>query len=591
MKYSKTLIPTLRESPSDADNVSAQLMQRAGMIRKVASGIYEWLPLGLRALRKVEKIVREEMNAVDGQEVWLPVIQPKQLWEETGRWPVYGKELLRLKDRKDAEFCFAPTAEEVITDLARREIRSWRQLPSMFYQFGLKFRDEIRPRFGVMRAREFLMKDAYSFHADEDDASAYYKRMVQAYKNVFQRCGLKFKPVEAQSGAIGGSFSHEFMVLAETGEETIVSCTKCDYAANIERAEVKDQYAAPDASAFKPLVDFDTQNKTTVADVAALVGRPVTEFLKTQLYMIDGKVPVIALMRGDHELHEAKLAAAVGSPALYRASEAQYQQVMGCKVGFGGPQGHDGVAIYCDFATRAVLNGVTGANKDGLHTDNFNIARDLERKPEVKISSETNQVVGYTPASKFVGFFDLRSAMAEDPCPRCGSKTEFFKGIEVGHTFKLGTKYSKAMKAEYLDKAQKPQVMIMGCYGIGVSRVVAAAIEQGHDKDGILWPAEIAPFHVAVVALDEYDDPRIRPAVDALVKALEAAGVEVLEDDRDGKPGVKFKDIDLLGIPHRLVVSKRTLDAGEAEYKRRGSPEAARWKLDAAAASLKALLN
>ncbi len=570
MKYSKTLIPTLREAPSDADNVSAQLMQRAGMIRKVASGIYDWLPLGLRVLRKVEKIVREEMNAADGQEVWLPVIQPKQLWEETGRWPVYGKELLRLKDRKDAEFCFAPTAEEVITDLARREIRSWRQLPAMFYQFGLKFRDEIRPRFGVMRAREFLMKDAYSFHADEADASAYYKRMYDAYKNVFKRCGLKFKPVEAQSGAIGGSFSHEFMVLAETGEETIVSCTKCEYAANIERAEVKDQYAAPSAASFKPLTEFNTQNKTTVADVAALVGRPTTDFLKTQLYMIDGKVPVIALMRGDHELHEAKLAAAVGSPALYRASEAQYQQVMGCKVGFGGPQGHDGVAVYCDFATRAVLNGVTGANKDGLHADGFNIARDL---PGLK------------------GFADLRSATSEDPCPRCASRTEFYKGIEVGHTFKLGTKYSKSMKAEYLDKAQKPQTMVMGCYGIGVSRVVAAAIEQGHDKDGIVWPAEISPFDCAVVVLDEADDARVRPAVDALLKALAAAGLDALEDDRDGKPGVKFKDIDLLGIPHRLVVSKRTLDEGSVEHKRRGAADATRWKLEEAASRLKQALS
>lgn len=570
MKLSKTLIPTLREAPSDADNVSAQLMQRAGMIRKVASGIYEWLPLGLRVLRKVENVVRQEMDAAGGQEVWLPVIQPKQLWEETGRWPVYGKELLRLKDRKDAEFCFAPTAEEVITDLVRREIRSWRQLPAMFYQFGLKFRDEIRPRFGVMRAREFLMKDAYSFHVDEADASAYYKVMYEAYKKTFQRCGLRFKPVEAQSGAIGGSYSHEFMVLAETGEETIVSCVKCDYAANIERAEVKDQYKAPDASAFKPLADFDTQGKTTVADVAKLVGRPLTDFLKTQLYMIDGKTPVIALMRGDHELHEAKLASAAGAPNLYRATEAQYQQVMGCKVGFGGPQGHDGVAIYCDFAARAVLNGVTGANKDGLHTDHFNIARDL---PGIK------------------GFFDLRSATLEDPCPRCGSKVEFFKGIEVGHTFKLGTKYSKAMKAEYLDKGQKPQVMVMGCYGIGVSRVVAAAIEQGHDKDGILWPAEIAPFHVAVVVLDEADDARVRPATDALVKALEAKGVEVLEDDRDGKPGVKFKDIDLIGIPYRLVVSKRTLDAGEVEFKKRGAADVERWKLDDAASRMSDLLD
>jgi prolyl-tRNA synthetase len=569
MKLTRYLLPTLREAPSDADNVSAQLMQRAGMIRKVASGIYDWLPLGLRVLRKVERIVRAEMDGIGGQEVWLPVIQPRQLWEETGRWPVYGKELLRIKDRKDADFCFAPTAEEVVTDMVRREVRSWRQLPAMFYQIGLKFRDEIRPRFGVMRAREFLMKDAYSFHADEADASSYYKTIFEAYKRVFARCGLKFKPVEAQSGAIGGSFSHEFMVLAETGEETIVSCSKCEYAANIERAEVKDHYAAPDASAFKPLTEFDTKGKTTVADVAALVGRPTSQFLKTQLYMIDGKEPVIALMRGDHELHEAKLAAAVGAPNLYRANEAQYEKVMGCKVGFGGPQGHPGVPVYCDFATRGVLNGVSGANKDGLHTDNFNIAREL---PQIK------------------GFFDLRSASPEDPCPRCGGKTEFFKGIEVGHTFKLGTKYSSAMKAEYLDKAQKPQTMFMGCYGIGVSRVVAAAIEQGHDKDGIVWPAEIAPFHCAVVVLDEGDDARVRPAVDALVKSLEALGIETLEDDRDGKPGVKFKDIDLIGVPHRFVVSRKTLDAGEVEYKRRGAASFERWPLDAAPARLKDLL-
>ena len=570
MKLSKYLLPTLRESPSDADNVSAQLMQRAGMIRKVASGIYDWLPLGLRVLRKVERIVRAEMDGIGGQEVSLPVIQPRQLWEETGRWPVYGKELLRIKDRKDADFCFAPTAEEVVTDLVRREVRSWRQLPTMLYQIGLKFRDEVRPRFGVMRAREFLMKDAYSFHADEEDASSYYKTIYEAYKRVFQRCGLKFKPVLAQAGAIGGSFSHEFMVLAETGEETIVSCTKCEYGANIERSEIKDAYKAPEAASFKPLTEFDTQGKTTVAEVAALVNRPLTDFLKTQLYMIDGKTPVIALMRGDHELHEAKLAAAVGAPNLFRASPAQYETVMGCKVGFGGPQGHPGVAIYADFSTRAVLNGVSGANKDGLHTDNFNIAREL---PDIK------------------GFFDLRSATLEDPCPSCGGKTEFFKGIEVGHTFKLGTKYSKSMKAEYLDKAQKPQVMVMGCYGIGVSRVVAAAIEQGHDKDGIVWPSEIAPFHVAVVVLDEADDARVRPATDALVQALEAKGIEVLEDDRDGKPGVKFKDMDLIGIPHRLLISKRMLDGGTVEYKKRGEAAASNWALAEAADKLAALLK
>ncbi len=570
MKLSRYLIPTLREAPSDADNVSATLMQRAGMIRKVASGIYDWLPMGLRVLRKVEKIVREEMNAIEGQEVWLPVIQPKSLWVETGRWGVYGKELLRIKDRKDAEFCFAPTAEEVITDLVRKEIRSWRQLPSMFYQFGLKFRDEIRPRFGIMRAREFLMKDAYSFHADDKDIETYYVTMFNAYKRIFTRCGLKFKPVEAQSGAIGGSYSHEFMVLAETGEETVVSCSKCDYGANIERAEVVDRYKAPDAASFKALSEFDTQDKTSCVDVAALVKRPLTDFFKTQLYMLEGKTPVLALMRGDHELHEAKLAAAVGRPDLYRASEAQYTQVLGCKVGYAGPHNHDGVAVYADFATRAILNGVNGANKDGMHVDNFNIARDL---PNIK------------------GFFDLRAVTPEDPCPRCGSKTEFFKGIEVGHTFKLGTKYSKAMKAEYLDKDMKPQTMVMGCYGIGVSRVVAAAIEQGHDSDGILWPVALAPFQVSIVVIDELDDARVRPAVDKLVGELEAAGIEVLEDDRDAKPGVKFKDADLIGIPFRFVVSKKMLDANTVEFKRRGGKDVQTWPIAEAAQKLVAAVS
>ena len=561
MKLSRYLIPTLREAPSDADNVSAQLMQRAGMIRKVASGIYDWLPLGLRALRKVERIVREEMDAAGGQEVWLPVIQPKQLWEETGRWGIYGKELLRIQDRKNAEFCFAPTAEEVVTDLVRREVRSWRQLPAMFYQFGLKFRDEIRPRFGVMRAREFLMKDAYSFHPDEKDIDAYYPRMVQAYKNVFSRCGLRFKPVEAQSGAIGGSYSHEFMVLAETGEETIVSCTKCEYGANIERSEIVDgKWHLPVEAG--PVEDFATPGAYSVADVARITKEPANRFLKIQLYMLDGKTPVMAVLRGDHELNEAKLAAAVGSPALYRASEAQYIDSLGCPVGFAGPQGHPNLRIYADYAIKSVGPGITGANKPDMHAKNVLAGRDF--KPE--------------------GFFDLRMTTAEDPCPRCGAKTEFFKGIEVGHTFKLGVKYSKAMSATYLDKEQKPQVMVMGCYGIGVSRVVAAAIEQGHDKDGIIWPLAIAPFQVGVVVIDEADDARVRPAVDKLVAELEAEGLEVLEDDRDAKPGVKFKDLDLIGVPLRLVVSRKTLDAGAVEFKRRGGASPEKWPLAEAAA-------
>jgi prolyl-tRNA synthetase len=360
------------------------------------------------------------------------------------------------------------------------------------------------------------------------------------------------------------------MVLAETGEETIVSCRSCDYAANIERGEVKDQYRAPDAGQFKPLVEFDTEGRTSCADVAALVKRPLADFFKTQLYMVDGKAPVLALMRGDHELHEAKLAAAVGPAALFRASEAQYEQVLGCAIGYAGPHGHPGVGVYCDLATKAVLNGVNGANKDGLHVDNFNIARDL-------------------PGHK--GFFDLRTVTPEDPCPRCGGSTEFFKGIEVGHTFKLGTKYSKALKAEYLDREMKPQVMVMGCYGIGVSRVVAAAIEQGHDKDGILWPVALAPFHVVVVVIDELDDPRVRPAVDKLVAELEALGLEVLEDDRDAKPGVKFKDADLIGLPFRLVVSRKMLDLGSAELKRRGGKDVEKWPLSEVAARLAAFVK
>ena len=575
MRLSQYLLPTLREAPADADNVSAKLMQRAGMIRKVASGIYDWLPIGLRVLRKVERIVREEMAAAGALEVWLPVIQPKELWVETGRWQVYGKELLRIEDRKGTEFCFAPTAEEVITDLVRREVRSWRQLPMCLYQIGLKFRDELRPRFGVMRAREFLMKDAYSFHLDDEDATRYYGVMKQAYTNVFKRCGLDFRAVEAQSGAIGGSYSHEFMVLAETGEETIVSCTKCDFAANIERAECK----APESGtppAAMPLQEVPTPGKSSVADVAALLKERPENFLKTQLYLHEGR-PVMALVRGDHELNEAKLGAALGGGALDRAGDEQYQRITGCPVGFAGPvnlprwKTADGklveVRILADLALKGAGNGVSGANKADTHLKNINAGRD------------------YTPE----GWFDLRQTRPEDPCPRCGGTASFKKGIEVGHVFKLGTKYSKALKAEYLDKDQKAQTMVMGCYGIGVSRVVAAAIEQGHDNDGIIWPAAIAPFQVAVVPV-EYDDAEIVAAAKDLYDRLNAAGFEALMDDRPERPGVRFKDIDLVGIPFRLVVSKKTLPTGEAEFKRRGVKDFEKWPLADAVSRLKALM-
>ena len=576
MRYSKYLLPTLREAPSDADNVSAKLMIRAGMIRKLATGIFDWLPLGLRVLRKVEGIVREEMESTGALEVWLPVIQPRELWEKTGRWGVYGKELLRIQDRKEADYCFAPTAEEVITDLVRREIRSWRQLPLCLYQFGLKFRDEIRPRFGVMRAREFLMKDAYSFHRDDSDANRFYKVMYDAYTRVFQRCGLRFAPVEAQSGAIGGSQTHEFMVLAETGEELIVTCPDCGYAANVERAECKGGPAAADVPEL-PLEEVATPGKTSVADVAALLGADPKTFLKTQLYMAGGK-PVMALVRGDHELNEAKLFTALGGGVLDRATEAQYQAMAGCPVGFAGPvnlpvwKTKDGktepVRIIADESVRGLRNAVSGANKKDSHLRNINLTRDY--------NVET--------------FADLRMVTAEDPCPRCGKKTAFDRGIEVGQVFKLGTKYSKSLEAVYLDEKQEAKPLVMGCYGIGVSRVVAAAIEQGNDDWGIIWPVAIAPFHATVMPV-ETDDPAVMAEAEKLYKGLWDAGVETLLDDRAERPGVRFKDLDLIGIPYRLVVSKKTLAAGVVEFKARRSPEKEMWPLAEALPKLLALKN
>ncbi|MFC1679869.1 proline--tRNA ligase, partial [Elusimicrobiota bacterium] len=512
MRLSQYLLPTLREAPSDADNVSAKLMIRAGMIRKVAAGIFDWLPLGLRTLKKVENIVREEMDRAGGQEVWLPVIQPRELWEETGRWGLYGKELLRIQDRKEADFCFAPTAEEVITDLVRREVRSWRQLPLCLYQFGLKFRDEIRPRFGVMRAREFLMKDAYSFHADEEDAARYYDVMYKAYTRIFERCGLRFVPVEAQSGAIGGSFTHEFMVLADTGEEVIVSCPKCSYAANLERAECKAAADGAGKAEPAPLEEVPTPGKTTVDEVAALLSADPKSFLKTQIYMAAGK-PVMALVRGDHELNEAKLFSLLGGVEFQRATEAQYEAMARCPVGFAGPvnlprwktpEGKmEDVRIVADEGVRELPNAVSGANKKDLHQKNINIGRDFA----VDI------------------FADLRMARPEDPCPRCGAETEFTRGIEAGQVFKLGTKYSESLKATYIDDKQDSKPMVMGCYGIGVSRVVAAAIEQGHDDFGIIWPVSIAPFTVALMALDP-DDAGIKKESERIYAGLGEAGVD-----------------------------------------------------------------
>ncbi|MBI4056828.1 MAG: proline--tRNA ligase [Elusimicrobia bacterium] len=548
MKLSHYFLPTLRQAPSDADTISTKLMQRAGLIRKVTGGLYEWLPFGLRALKNVEQIVREEMNAVNGQEVWLPIVHPKNLWEETGRWNQYGKELLRFKDRKDAEFCLAPTAEEVITDLVRNEISSYRQLPVFLYQFGTKFRDEIRPRFGVMRSREFYMKDGYSFHADEKDAENFYQKAFTAYQNIFKRCGLKFRPVEAETGAIGGSFSHEFMVLAETGENEIAYCS-CGYAANSERAECAPP-SPPPPEPSQPLQEVHTPNAWTVEDVAKLLKAAKEKFLKTLFYMADGK-PIVALVRGDHELNENKLMRHLGSKKLEKATDKEYEQIAGCPVGFAGPVGLDGRAsLLADLAVQTVFNGISGANKKDYHLKNINRDRD------------------YRPAQ----FVDLHVAAPGDRCPRCQKPFQFCRGIEVGHTFKLGTKYSQSMKATYLDAEQHSKPFIMGCYGIGVSRVVAAAIEQGNDENGIIWPASIAPFQVQLIPI-ESEDSKIKEAVEKLYQGLQKRNISVLLDDRSERAGVKFKDADLIGTPLRITVSSKTIEKDSVELKRRSSKE------------------
>lgn len=549
MKLTNFYLPTLREAPSDCDTVSSKLMFRAGMIRKLASGIYEWLPLGLRVLKKVEQIIREEMNNIGGLEVWLPHLLPRTIWEETGRWFLYGKELFRLKDRKNTDFCLSPTAEEVITDLVRNELRTYKQLPKMFYQFGTKFRDEIRPRYGVIRAREFYMKDAYSFHKDEKDAEEYYKKVYDAYCKIFKRCGLKFTVVEAATGAIGGKFSHEFMVVKEgdesfIGEETIVFCNQCGYSANIEKAECVylDEEIKEDE---KNLQEVYTPQMRTVEEVSNFLKKPKEKFIKTLVYTTEeNKDEVyVVLVRGDYEVNETKLKDLLNVNEIQLASAETVEQIFGIPVGFLGPVElktiqQKKLRIIADNSVLKIKNAVSGANKVDYHLMNINYPRDFS----VDISA------------------DIRNITANDICPRCKSKDslKFSKGIEVGHTFKLGTKYSKSMNATFLDENNKEQFFIMGCYGIGVSRIVAAAIEQNYDEDGIIWYPTIAPFTVYVLPID-YKDEEIKKITDKVYEILDQNNIEVLLDDRDERPGVKFKDADLIGIPIRLTVSKRLL--------------------------------
>lgn len=552
MRTSQFLLSTLKETPADAVVISHKLMLRAGMIRKLASGLYTWLPMGLRVLRKVERVVREEMNAAGAIEVLMPAIQPAELWQESGRWEQYGPELLRVKDRHDRDFCVGPTHEEVITDLMRNELSSYKQLPINLYQIQTKFRDEIRPRFGLMRGREFIMKDAYSFHLSQASLQETYDRMHQAYCNVFTRLGLDFRPVQADTGSIGGTGSHEFHVLAESGEDAIVFSDSSDYAANIEKAEAIPREKER-AAASEEMRLVDTPNVKTIADLVEGFNLPIEKTIKT--LVVHGAEPgtlVALIVRGDHELNEIKAAnhEKVASPLVF-ASEAEIRAAIGAGPGSLGPVN---LPIPCiiDRSVALMSDFAAGANIDDKHYLGVNWERDLPL-PEVA---------------------DLRNVVAGDPSPDGKGTLVIRRGIEVGHIFQLGTKYSQAMNCTVMDENGKPTVLTMGCYGIGVSRVVAAAIEQNHDERGIIWNDVLAPFQIALVPL-RYENEEVRATTDKLYADLTAAGFEVLLDDRDKKtsPGIKFADMELIGIPHRIVVSDRGLADGNVEYKSRSETE------------------
>lgn len=561
MRWSKLYAPTLKEAPADAEVVSHKLMIRAGMIRKLTSGVYSYLPMGWKAISKVSQIVREEMNRAGSQEAHLPMVQPADLWQESGRWEYYGKELLRLKDRHDREFCLGPTHEEVITDMIRGEVRSYRQLPLNIYQIQTKFRDEIRPRFGLMRGREFIMKDAYSFDSDDEGADKSYWAMYEAYVRIFSRLGLRFKAVEADSGSIGGSFSHEFMVLADTGEDVVVSCTACEYGANIERAEVKLGAEITDLPLPAAMVPVLTPGKTTVVDQAAFLKIETSDILKTIMLMVDGK-PLAVLVRGDREVNLAKVKNLVNASTVEMMTPEDLSDFCGATPGFVGVVGLDTLPIYADLELLLRDGWIMGANRRDTHYSNVNLRRDV----------------------KVTDYADLRNIHSSDPCPKCGASLEFPRGIEVGHVFKLGTKYSEAMNANILDENGKEKAIIMGCYGIGVTRVVAACIEQNHDQDGIKFPPSIAPYAAVVVNLDIRAEDVVSKA-EEIYELLGQKGFEALLDDREERPGVKFKDADLTGAPMQIVVGGKGLARGIIEVKDRRSGEKAELPADDFAAS------
>ncbi len=569
MRASNLLISTLKETPADAEIVSHQLMLRAGLIRRLASGLYTWLPMGLRVLRKTEAIIREEMNNSGAQEVLMPSVQPAELWQESQRWEKYGPELLRLVDRHQRDFCYGPTHEEVITDLVRQEIRSYKQLPVNFYQIQTKFRDEIRPRFGLMRAREFLMKDAYSFHLDQASLQQTYDDMYAAYSRIFSRIGLDFRAVQADTGSIGGNASHEFHVLASSGEDAIAFSDSSDYAANVELAEA----VAPNGdrpAASESMTSVDTPQKHTIEEVSEFLNKPASQCLKTLLVEGAEEGSVVALvLRGDHDLNEIKAEKhpLVASPLTFATPE-QVLEVCGANIGSIGPVGLE-IPVLVDHSAAFVADFVCGANEDEKHLTGVNWGRDL---PEPQTA-------------------DLRNVLAGDPSPDGQGTLEIARGIEVGHIFQLGDNYSKKMNAVVLTESGKSQIMTMGCYGIGVSRVVAAAIEQNHDDRGIIWPEAIAPFQVALVPVNAHKSARVKEKAEEIYQQLIAAGIDVLFDDRGLRPGVAFADMELMGIPHRLILGERGLDNGQIEYKNRRTGDGEDLPLDDVISAIKQKLS
>lgn len=549
MRQRHLLVPTLREVPADAEIASHRLMLRAGLMRQVAAGIYTYLPLGWRVIQKVMTIIREEMNRAGAQELLLPSLHPAELWQESGRWEYYGPELMRLKDRHNRDFALGPTHEEVVTALLRDEVKSYKKLPITVYQIQTKFRDERRPRFGVMRGREFIMKDAYSFDVDEAGLDKSYQAMYEAYMRIFTRCGLKFRAVEADAGAIGGTSTHEFMVLSDVGEDTLAYCTNCSYAANLEKAEVAAPRVDKPSGGVAERQRVATPGVRTVAELVAHLGVTAEQIIKSVLFLVDGR-PVLVLVRGDHEVNEVKVKNLFGANTVEMADDETVRRVMGAPAGFIGPvNAPETVLVVADRAVEGVADGVVGANEADAHFVHVVPGRDFA-------------------VSRYA---DLRNIAEGDPCPRCGGTIAFAKGIEVGHVFKLGTKYSEAMGATFLDEEGRERPMIMGCYGIGVTRVVAAIIEQHHDENGIIWPVSVAPFAVHVVPVNWKDEAQ-RAAAERLYAAFNAAGIEALLDDRDERAGVKFKDADLIGLPLRVTVGGKVAD-GLVELKVRATGE------------------